>query len=94
MPHDPRLPVAEAARLFMLLGDETRLRLLLRLAEGDDLSVTALGKTFRLTRKALNHHLQLLRMAGIVAGRREGKNVFYALAPGPGLDLLLRNVRP
>jgi ArsR family transcriptional regulator len=80
---DPRLPVAEAARLFMLLGDERRLRLLLRLAGGDDLTVTALGKALRVTRMAPSHHLALLRLAGVVTGRREGRNVFYAIAPGP-----------
>jgi ArsR family transcriptional regulator len=96
MPTDPdsRLPVAEAARLFMLLGDKTRLRLLLRLAAGDDLSVTDLVKALRTTRKALNHHLALLRLAGVVAGRREGMRAFYALATGRARDLLLQYVRP
>jgi DNA-binding transcriptional ArsR family regulator len=91
---DPRLPIDQAARLFGLLGDETRLRLLLRLAEGDELSVTALGKALRVTRTALNHRLQRLRLAGVVTDRREGQNVFYSLAPGPARDILLRHVRP
>ena len=85
---DPRLPVAQAARLFSLLGDETRLRLLLRLAEGKDVSVTALAEAFGMSQPALGHHLQQLRLARVVARRREGPNAFYALAPGPALDLL------
>jgi DNA-binding transcriptional ArsR family regulator len=91
---DPRLPVDQAARLFGLLADETCLRLLLRLAEGKDLSVTALAEAFGLSVAALSHHLQRLRLGGAVACRREGQQVFYALAPGPARDTLLRHVRP
>jgi DNA-binding transcriptional ArsR family regulator len=91
---DPRLPVAQAARLFMLLGDETRLRLLLRLAEGDDLTVTALAEALGLSHQALSRHLTLLRLAGVVADRREGHNVFYSLLPGRARDILLWHVRP
>jgi DNA-binding transcriptional ArsR family regulator len=91
---DPRLPVAEAARLFALLGDEARLRLLLRLAEGKDLSVTALAEALGMSQPALSRHLQRLRLAGAVTCRQEGNHHFYALAPGTARDLLLRHVRP
>jgi DNA-binding transcriptional ArsR family regulator len=94
---DPRLPIDQAARLFGLLGDETRLRLLLRLAEGKDVSVTALAEAFGMSQPALSHHLTRLRLAGAVTCRREGNHHFYALAPGPARDLLLfvlRHVRP
>jgi DNA-binding transcriptional ArsR family regulator len=92
---DARMPAGQAARLFGLLGDETRLRLLLSLSGADrGLPVGGLAKALGLSRTALNHQLQLLRMAGLVTRRREGQNVFYALAPGRGRDLLLRHVRP
>jgi DNA-binding transcriptional ArsR family regulator len=90
---DPRMPIGQAACVFGLLADETRLRLLLRLAEGKDLSVTALAEAFGMSQPALSHHLQRLRLAGAVTCRREGNNNFYALAPGPTRDLLLSNVR-
>jgi DNA-binding transcriptional ArsR family regulator len=90
---DSRMPVCEAACVFGLLADETRLRLLLRLAEGKDLSVTALAEAFGMSQPALSHHLQRLRLAGAVVCRREGNINFYSLAPGPARDLLLSNVR-
>jgi DNA-binding transcriptional ArsR family regulator len=83
----------QAARLFGLLEDETRLRLLLRLAKGRDVKVTDLAKALSLSVAALSHHLQRLRLAGAVTCRREGQHVFYALAPGPARDILLRYVR-
>ena len=89
------LPVARAARLFGLLADQTRLRLLLTLSDGDgDSPVTALAEALGLSQPALNYQLRLLRTAGVVTRRRGGQNVFYALAPGPARDLLLRHVRP
>lgn len=92
---DARMPTAQAARLFGLLGDETRLRVLLALANGDEgVPVGGLAKALGLSRTALNHQLQLLRMAGVVTRRREGQNVFYSLAQGAARDLLLRHVRP
>jgi DNA-binding transcriptional ArsR family regulator len=93
--HETRMPAAQAARLFGLLGDETRLRVLLTLADGDTgVPVGNLAKNLGLSRTALNHQLQLLRMAGVVSRRREGQNVFYSLVQGPARDLLLRHVRP
>ena len=89
---DPRMPVDQAARLFGLLADKTRLRLLLRLAKGKDLSVAALAEASGQSQPALAHHLQLLRLAGVIARRREGPNAFSARAPGPARDLLLRPV--
>jgi DNA-binding transcriptional ArsR family regulator len=92
---NPCLPVAPAARLFRLLADGTRLRLLLLLAAGEgDLPVAALATVLGLSPTALSRHLTLLRLAGVVTARREGHNVFYALGPGPARAILLRHVRP
>jgi hypothetical protein len=78
---DPRLPVDQAARLYGLLADETRL--LLRLAVGKDQPVTALAKELGVSLSPLCRHLTFLRLAGVVSYRREGHHAFYALAPGP-----------
>jgi ArsR family transcriptional regulator len=76
------MPAARAARLFGLLGDETCLRLLLTLAEGDEgVPVGGLAKALGLSHTALNHHVQMLRMAGVVTRRREEQHVFYSFAP-------------
>jgi biotin operon repressor len=56
--------------------------------------VGGLAKALGLSRTALNHHLQMLRLAGVVTHRRERQNVFYALAQGLVRDFLLRHVQP
>ena len=62
-------PVAAA---IQLLGDATRLRLLLLLA-GGEFNVTELCKRLGLPQPTVSHHLGLLRTAGMVEPRRQGK---------------------
>jgi DNA-binding transcriptional ArsR family regulator len=86
---DPRLPADEAARLFALLADETRLRLLLLLAARDgDVTAEESARALGVPEADLAHHLRLLGTAGVVTCRREGENLCYSLAPGPVRDLL------
>jgi DNA-binding transcriptional ArsR family regulator len=93
---DSRMPVAEAARLFGLLTDETRLMLLLALEYGgaEGIPLGRLAEAIGVTEAAVSYHLAALQTAGAVTRRREGRNVFYSLPPGTARDLLLRHVRP
>jgi len=64
-----------------------RLELLELLAQGER-SVEALAGKAGLSIANTSQHLQQMRRAGIVSGRREGKFVFYQLADDAVLDLL------
>jgi DNA-binding transcriptional ArsR family regulator len=68
------------SRLFQVLSDETRLRLVLALREGEK-HVTELCRRLRVPQPTVSHHLGLLRMNGLVRNRRKGKSVFYSLDP-------------
>jgi DNA-binding transcriptional ArsR family regulator len=70
------------AQVFKLLADESRLRILLALAQDGELHVTALCDLLGQTQPAVSHHLTLLRMSGLVGYRRDGKHNFYRLEPG------------
>jgi ArsR family transcriptional regulator len=70
---------AVAALRFRALGDETRLRLLEQLTQGER-SVADLMELLGLGQSLVSHHLATLREAGLVAGRREGRWTFYAIA--------------
>ena len=70
--------VALAARLLGLLSHETRLHLVLTLAQGPA-TVTELCARLGLAQSNASHHLGLLRAAGLVADRRDGQFVFYQL---------------
>jgi ArsR family transcriptional regulator len=89
----PAAYLEHPAQLFRLLADENRLRLLLALAEHDEMSVTGLRETAGLTPPALKHHLQLLRMSGVITIGRQGHNIFYSLMSGL-VRSLLRYVVP
>jgi CheY-like chemotaxis protein len=99
----PRPSLPEAARLFRALGDATRLRLLLRLADRGELSTGVLGKTTQRSRSATSKHLLWLRLSGVVASRRAGKAHLLPdplpvrgrpVAPGPpGVSLAFRHGR-
>src|SRR5260370_41628826 len=65
--------------LLRLLADPTRLRLLLLLEE-EELSVAELQQILNMGQSRISRHLAQLKRAGVVAGRRAGKNVYYGAA--------------
>jgi len=76
-----------AARLFSALGDAQRLRVLHMLLAGEvcvSTIVTTLGEKF----STISQRLRILRSEGLVAHRREGSHVYYALADDHVKDLV------
>jgi DNA-binding transcriptional ArsR family regulator len=71
--------VRELAQVFKLLSDETRLRILLYLAQNNELHVTDLCGRLGQSQPAVSHHLALLRVSGLIESRREGKHNFYSV---------------
>ena len=71
--------VNNLVRLFKLLSDETRLRILYYLTQRNELHVRALCELLHESQPAVSHHLALLRMAGLIERRREGKHNYYGL---------------
>ena len=74
--------VAGSATVFAALGDPTRLSLLERLSRGGPASISALADNFRTTRQGVTKHLHVLAAAGIIAGRRRGRERVWAINPG------------
>jgi len=70
---------ASLAAIAQALGHAHRLEMLEHLAQGER-SVEDLADRAGITLANCSRHLQLLRRAGLVEGRREGKRVFYRLA--------------
>jgi DNA-binding transcriptional ArsR family regulator len=75
------LRIAEAALLFAALGDETRLALLRQLSESGPASISALADNFKFSRQAVTKHLQSLAIAGIIDGKRAGREHVWMLNP-------------
>jgi ArsR family transcriptional regulator, arsenate/arsenite/antimonite-responsive transcriptional repressor len=69
----------ELVQVFKLLSDETRLRILAYLARESELHVTALCDRLGQSQPAVSHHLALLRVAGLIKARRDGKHNYYSV---------------
>lgn len=68
------------AAMFKLLGDPTRAKLLYALLEAGELCVCDLSAATGVAESTVSQALRLLRVSDVVAGRREGRMVFYRLA--------------
>ena len=85
----------QALRWFRALSDETRLRLVDRLRDGEQ-CVCDLTDALDTGQSRLSFHLKTLKDAGIVTDRREGRWVYYALNPEviEAMGRLLVDLRP
>ncbi|MBM7856005.1 DNA-binding transcriptional ArsR family regulator [Desulfohalotomaculum tongense] len=70
--------LSQLAKLFKVLGDETRTKILYILAK-EEMCVCDIAAILGSTVSNVSHHLRLLRSASLVRCRREGKVVYYAL---------------
>ena len=65
------------AKVYTALGDEHRQRILLTFGRGERLNVGQIVEVSTLSRSAVSHHLKLLREAGVLQRRKEGKEVYF-----------------
>lgn len=72
----PSLP--RLARIFHALSDETRLGILARLTHGER-CVCELTDELDAAQSRLSFHLKVLKDAGLVTDRREGRWMYYSL---------------
>lgn len=75
------LDLVRAASLFHALSDPTRLGVLELLREGE-LCVCELQDAIDAAQSRLSFHLKVLKEAGLVTDRKEGRWSYYALASG------------
>ena len=74
------LDLARAAELFHALSDETRLGILEMLRQGER-CVCDLQAELDAAQSRLSFHLKVLKAAGLVTDRREGRWAYYTLVP-------------
>lgn len=68
-----------AATQAKALADPTRLTMAAALAETDEACVCDLSWVMERAENLVSHHLKVLRRAGLVESRRDGKMVLYTL---------------
>ena len=88
-------PRPALAQLFHALSDETRLAIVERL-RGGERCVCDLTDLLDAAQSRLSFHLKVLKEAGLVSDRREGRWVHYALRPEAfeQLETALATLRP
>ena len=72
----------DLAEMFRLLGDPTRVRILFALLEAGELCVCDIAQVVETTDTKVSQAMRLLRSAGVVRNRRDGRNIFYRLDDG------------
>ena len=72
--------LADAALLFHALSDETRLAILELLRDGER-CVCDLQTDLEAAQSRLSFHLKVLREAGLVTDRKEGRWSYYTIVP-------------
>lgn len=77
MPEEEML--ADLADLFRIFGDSTRIRILCALFD-KEMCVGDIGQMLGMTQSAISHQLRILKQAKLVKSRRQGKEMYYALA--------------
>lgn len=70
------------------LADPTRRAVFERIARAKEISVAELTRGSGVTQGAVSQHLKSLKLAGLVADRPEGRNVYYRARP-EGLEPLV-----
>jgi DNA-binding transcriptional ArsR family regulator len=67
-------------RIFQALADPSRRAIFESLTRGE-VAVKDLTARFDISQPAVSQHLATLKQAGLVAGRREGRRVYYRVEP-------------
>ena len=65
------------SKVYTALGDEHRQRILLTFSPSERLNVGQIVEVSTLSRSAVSHHLKILRGAGVLESRKEGKEVYF-----------------
>ena len=68
----------ELADLFKVFGDSTRLRVMVTLSD-NEMPVMEIAEALGMEQSTISHQLRVLRHNKLVRGRRDGKQIYYAL---------------
>ena len=73
---------SSSADVFGAISAPAR-RALLQMLAKEEMPVLEIAESFDMTLSAVSQHLSVLRQAGLVSQRKQGKQRLYRLEPGP-----------
>ena len=71
--------IEDMCEFFKILGDPTRLKILLLIDNNTTMCVNDIAEKLDMTKSAVSHQLALLRQVKLISSKKEGKEVFYSL---------------
>jgi DNA-binding transcriptional ArsR family regulator len=80
VPKDPLEPT-KCAKLLAALAAPERLKIVRFLSDGPQ-NVTAIADMLKVAPVNVSHHLNVLKQAGLIRGKKDGRFVHYSLRPG------------
>lgn len=81
------------ARIFALIGDPTRIRILSLLSKKGKVKVSDIARQVHMGMACVSHHLQLLKDNRLVASTRRGNSIFYRLTDNPFINNLISLIK-
>ena len=69
----------DPTKLFLILSDKTRLTTLFLIKERKELCVCKITDTLKVIQPKTSRHLAILKLHGIVCGRRDGIWIYYRI---------------
>lgn len=63
---------------FKAMGEDTRIKIIILLLK-EEMCICELIEEFGLSQSAVSHHMKILKQAGLVNDRRDGKWTFYSI---------------
>ena len=70
--------IKELEQVFKALSDVTRLKIVEMISE-KEMCVYDIFQKLNISHPAVSHHLKILKQAGLIVGRKNGKWVFYSI---------------
>ena len=77
----------QAIDVYLAIADKTRRAMLARLASEGERSVSELVEPFSISQPAVSKHLRILREAGLVSSRQQGRSRLYRVEADKLLDV-------
>jgi ArsR family transcriptional regulator, arsenate/arsenite/antimonite-responsive transcriptional repressor len=64
--------------VLSVLSDKTRQEIISVFANNKELRANDIAKKFSLSRPTVSHHLNLMKKAGVLNARKDGKEIYYS----------------
>lgn len=78
---DEKENISKKAKVFSLLGNEVRLKIITLFLEYERMCVCDIGDVLEMKQSSISQHLRKLKDGGLLDNKREGMTIFYFIPP-------------